>query len=308
MLVFRGFAASANSPIVLAIGNFDGVHIGHQAIFKRLIQTARSLGLPSSVLTFEPHPREFLTPEQAPARLTTLREKLDLFKQGGIDQVRVCRFNNDFANMPAHEFISKIAHQGLQARKILVGEDFRFGLSRSGSVKMLQEMQHIYHYQVEVMKDWLIEDKRVSSTLVRQQLAAGNLKIVNTLLDRPYSMSGRVVKGDQIGRQLGFPTANIQLKRNRSPLWGIYAVKMHGIAAHPLPGVASLGTRPTLVNNGMQTLEVHLFDFDEDIYARRVKVEFIEKLRDEKKYPGVDALRAQILMDVKQAKMRLDVS
>ena len=301
MRVFHGIPHNS-LPSAVTIGNFDGVHGGHQAILKRLVETAAALELVPCVLTFEPHPREFFTPEQAPARLTNLREKMELLNQFGIERAHICRFTRQFSQLSAQDFIKRILVDGLKVKWVLVGDDFRFGAKRAGDFAMLQEAGKQYGFEVVAMHSVLQEGIRVSSTAVREALAAGDLTLASKLLGRPYSVSGRVVHGDKLGKQIGFPTANIQLKHNKAPLAGIFAVELRGLQEGNLKGVASLGVRPTVKQNGKPTLEVHLFDFDQQIYGEHVRVDFLHKLRDEEKYPDLDTLIAQIGLDVENAK------
>lgn len=306
MHTWRRTLTRAETPIALTIGNFDGVHLGHQAMLSRLKDAAHRLGFPACVMTFEPHPREFFAPDQAPTRLTSLREKLQLLAQSEVDCVHVCRFNYDFARISAEEFITRILNQELSVRWLLVGDDFRFGARRAGDFAMLQIAAAENGFAVEVMPSVIIEDQRVSSTAIRQALASGDLNSARKLLGRAYSISGRVIDGDKLGKQIGFPTANIQLKHNRPPLSGIFAVAVRGaIRSSPateLPGVASLGVRPTVHENGKPVLEVHLFDFNQEIYGHHLQVDFLHKLRDEEKYADLDTLILQIKKDVAQAK------
>ncbi|MDP2785523.1 MAG: bifunctional riboflavin kinase/FAD synthetase [Sulfurimicrobium sp.] len=302
MLIFRGIPALAETPIALTIGNFDGVHLGHQAMLQRMEEAARKRGLPACVMTFEPHPREFFTPDQAPTRLTSLREKLELFEQYGVEQVFICRFNQQFSRTPADDFAADILQRKLQTKWMLIGDDFRFGAKRSGDFALLKEAGAKLGAEVEEMHSVTEAELRVSSTAVREALASGNLNLAARLLGRPYSISGRVEHGDSLGHKIGFPTANIQLKHNRPPLWGIFAVEVAGLDDHPLQGAASLGVRPTVKNNGLPTLEVHLFNFDRQIYNQHVRVDFMHKLRDEMKFPDLETLTAQIAADVEAAK------
>lgn len=302
MRVFHGIPAAADTPVALTIGNFDGVHLGHQAMLARLGEAARRLRLASCVMTFEPHPQEFFAPDQAPTRLTSLREKLELLAQFGVERVHVCRFNFEFARTTAEDFIARILRHGLAARWILVGDDFRFGARRAGDLSMLKQAEAECGFRVHAMHSVRVDGTRVSSTGVRETLAAGNLPGAECLLGRPYSISGRVISGASIGRTLGFPTANIQMRHNRPPLAGVFAVQVRGLAAHALPGVASLGTRPTVASNARPSLEVHLLDFDRNIYGRHLRIEFLRKFRDEEKYADVETLRRQIAVDVENAR------
>ena len=302
MRVFRTLLANAGGPVALTIGNFDGVHIGHQAMLARLADAARRLGVPPCVLTFEPHPREFFAPDKAPTRLTSLREKLELLAQFGVERVHICRFNFEFAKTAPEDFIERILHSGLAARWILVGDDFRFGARRAGDLAMLKQAAGRCGFEVHAMGSVMADGVRVSSTAVREALAAGDMQRAQRLLGRPYSISGRVVTGDRIGRKLGFPTANVLMKHNRPALAGIFAVEVHGLGAQPLPGAASLGVRPTVTNIPQPRLEVHLLDFDRDIYGAHLQVDFLHKLRDEEKYADVETLRRQIAVDVQNAR------
>lgn len=293
MKIFRHFHQADGSPLALAIGNFDGIHLGHQALLKRLIETARARGLRSAVMTFEPHPREFFTPTQAPARLTSLREKLELFAEAGVEYAYVCPFNKRFAAVTAEAFMQRILRDAMKAQAILVGEDFRFGAGRGGSAMDFAEAG----FELINLPHVLFDGKRISSTAVREALAQGDLGHAAKLLGRTYSISGKVVHGDKIGRQLGYPTANIHMLHDRPPLFGVYAVKLEGLAEAHLPGVASLGVRPTVKANDRPKLEVHLFDFDQDIYGRHVRVHFMHKIRDEMKFPDLETLKRWIHAD-----------
>lgn len=306
MHVWRSIPAHAEAPIALTIGNFDGVHRGHQAMLTRLKNAAEQLGLIACVMTFEPHPREFFAPDQAPTRLTSLREKLELLAESKIDGVIIYRFNYNFAKISPEEFITRILVKGFSVRWILVGDDFRFGARRAGDFAMLKAFSELYDFKVEEMPSFTINNQRISSNGVREALAAGNLNHAKLLLGRPYSISGHVINGDKLGKKLGFPTANIQLKHNKPPLSGIYVVEVHGaIKLSPTKityGVASLGIRPTIYKNGKPTLEVHLFDFNQEIYGRHLRVDFLHKLRDEETYPDLETLTKQIAKDVENAK------
>jgi riboflavin kinase/FMN adenylyltransferase len=300
MLVFRKIPAQASSPTVLTIGNFDGLHLGHRAMLARLATKACDMSLPVSVMTFEPHPRELFTPEQAPARLTSFREKLALLEACSVDRTYVCRFDRKLAALTAEEFIDRILIRGLDVRHIIIGDDFRFGRGRTGDFAMLERAGQAHGFTCEAMHTVEVDGERVSSSAVRDTLAEGDLEHAARLLGRPYVIAGRVVHGDKIGRQLGFPTANVQLKRKRIALTGVFAVTVSGIDKRHLPGVANLGVRPTL-GRLKPVLEVHLFDFDRDIYGAHVGVHFLHKLRDETKFESLDALRAQIARDAQTA-------
>jgi riboflavin kinase/FMN adenylyltransferase len=306
MLITHGWPRAQRSNAV-TIGNFDGVHQGHQAMLARLTSRAASVGALPTVLTFEPHPREVFTPDSAPTRLTNLREKLEILRSLGVAHVHVCRFTRSFAALSAEDFVSRILVQGLKARYVLVGDDFRFGARRAGDFQLLQRLGETFGYQAEALPTVEAAGQRASSTAVRDALAAGDMALAAQLLGRPYSISGRVVGGDKLGRKIGYPTANIQLKHNRPPLTGIFAVHVQGLDRPDRPGVASLGTRPTVHTNGKPTLEVHLFDFDRSIYREHLRVEFLHKLRDEARFDNLEALTRQIGRDAEQARELLNV-
>jgi len=298
MRISRTLPPVAHAPVALTIGNFDGAHLGHQAMLARLVEAAQGLGVPSCVMTFEPHPREFFAPDQAPTRLTSLREKLELLERAGVERVQICRFNFDFAKTAPEDFIERILHQGLAARWILVGDDFRYGARRGGDFVMLKQAESRCGFEVHAMPSVTIDGARVSSTAVREALAAGDMAHAQRLLGRPYSISGRVVRGDNIGHKLGCPTANILMKHNRPPLSGIFAVEVHGLGERALPAVASLGVRPTIARDARPCLEAHLLDFERDIYGAHLRIEFLHKFRDEEKYADVETLKRQIAIDV----------
>lgn len=302
MLVTRGLAPHCLGPLALTIGNFDGVHRGHQAMLARVVATARAQNLNPAALIFEPQPREHFAPQSAPTRLTALREKLELLQAHGIDQVHVQRFSRAFATLSPETFVKQLLVDALQTRWLLVGEDFRYGAHRTGDLASLNEAAKRFGFQVEAMPTIRSNGARISSSAVREALANGDLRSAEVLLGRPYSMSGRVVHGLKLGRQLGFATANVQMKHNRPPLNGIFAVRVHGADDNALPGVASLGVRPTVATNGRSTLEVHLFDFARDIYGRHLKIEFLAKIRDEEKYPDLETLKTQIARDCEAAR------
>lgn len=301
MLIVRNIPEVAQSPIALTIGSFDGVHLGHQAMLKRLKQLARPLGIPACVMTFEPQPREFFTPEAAPARLTTLREKIGLIGRFEIERLYVCRFDSEFARKSPQVFITDVLRK-LAVRWLLVGEDFRFGARRTGDVALLREASIAQGYEVAVMPSVNVDGVRISSSAVRLALMQGNLAYAEALLGRPYSISGRVVHGDKLGAKIGYPTANIALRRNKAPLSGIFAVEVEGLGKKLRRGVASLGVRPTVKADGAPLLEVHLFDAERDLYGKRLNARFLHKLRDEQKFPDLESLTAQIALDVKTAK------
>ena len=299
MLVQRGLTAATGRPVALTIGNFDGVHRGHQAMLNRLIEAAEDLDLPPAVLTFDPHPREFFAPESAPPRLSILRAKLDAFRAFGVAVVYVARFDGRLASLEPEAFVTDVLEQRLRARWVLVGDDFRFGRKRRGDLALLRSAARTM--SVEGMSTVLVDGERVSSTAVREALAVGDLDRAAALLGRPYTLSGRVAHGEKLGRGLGFPTANIPL-RHKPALAGIFAVRVHGLGPVPRAGAASLGVRPTVRPGAPPLLEVYIFDFDETIYGRRITVEFVQKLRDEARYPDLPTLTRQIAADVAQAR------
>ena len=301
MLIFRGLYSPDKKPVALTIGNFDGVHLGHQALLVQVKEAARLQELLSAVLVFEPHPREFFSPQQAPARLTSMREKLELLADMGIDRVHLCRFNHTFAHMSATDFAAAL-YEKVRTKFVLIGDDFRFGSGRTGDFALMKKMGVQYGYAVSAMHSVLYDGVRISSTVVRAALAEGNLRMAQRYLGRDYSISGRVEHGKGLGKQLGFPTANVQLKHNRPPLNGIFVVRVQGDGVPPTQGVASLGVRPTVNEDGKPVLEVHLFGFAREIYNKHLRVDFLHKLRNEEKYPDMATLTRQIAVDVDNAK------
>jgi len=302
MQVTHGSIAPGSSRSALTIGNFDGVHRGHQAMLARTVARARDARLQACVLTFEPHPREFFTPATAPARLTRLRDKLELMAAAGVERVHVARFDAPLASLGADPFVEAYVARGLRAAWLLVGRDFRFGARRSGDFALLERLAGRHDFELEAMPEVALQGERVSSSAVRAALAAGDLASAQRLLGRPYAMSGRVAQGEKLGRELGFPTANIALPK-RAPLAGIFVVEcqLEG-EARWRPGVASVGRRPTVNPTAAPLLEVHLLDYAADLYRRHLTVRFLRKLRDERKYDDVPALRAAIAGDAAQAR------
>jgi len=302
MRVTHGTIPPGSTRCALTIGNFDGVHLGHQAMLERTVARARALQLPACVLTFEPHPREFFTPAMAPARLTRLRDKLELMAAAGASRVHVARFDTRLAALAAGSFIEDVVARGLGAAWLLVGRDFRFGAKRVGDFVLLERLAARHGYELEAMPEVALQGERVSSSAVRAALAAGDLAAAQRLLGRPFTMSGRVVHGEKLGRELGFPTANIVLRR-RPPLAGIFVVEcqLEG-EARWRPGVASVGRRPTVNPTALPLLETHLLDYAGTLYRRHLHVRFLKKLRDEEKYDDVPALRAAIEVDAAQAR------
>ena len=286
----------------LTIGNFDGVHLGHRAMLERLVARTRELKLACTVLTFEPHPREFFTPAAAPTRLTRLREKLELIAELGVERVHVLRFGARLAALAPERFVEEVLLRGFGLRWLLVGKDFRYGAKRAGNFASLEAAAKAQGFGLEAMSDVAVDGQRVSSSAVRAALAAGRLQDAAKLLGRQYTMSGRVAHGEKLGRELGFPTANIVLRR-QPPLAGIFAVEAELEETHAkLKGVASVGRRPTVRDNAPPLLEVHLFDWQGELYGRHLRVTFLQKLREEEKYRGLDELRAAIGRDAQQAR------
>lgn len=292
---------AAETPCVATIGNFDGVHLGHQAVIGQLAEKAAAMNLPTTLITFEPTPAEFFAQDKAPARLSTFREKYVTLKRFAIDRVLVLPFNERLSSMQAEDFISRILIQGLDVRYLVVGDDFRFGKNRAGNFELLQQSGRENSFAVVSMPSFCVDGERVSSSGIRSALAEGDFDRAERLLGRYYHMTGKVAHGDKRGRQWGFPTANINMKRKVIPLRGIFAVEVFGLDREPVFGVANLGTRPTV--GGMRTLlEVHLFDFNDEIYGRRINVIFRHKIREEVRFDSFDALKAQIGRDVISAR------
>ena len=286
---------------VVTLGGFDGVHLGHQALIRDLQAYAQKSQRPAVVIGFEPQPNEYFQSALAPARLTRLREKWVEFNALGLQYFLCLRFSAVLAGWEAEKFIDRVLIQGLAIRHLVVGDDFRFGKNRRGDFALLQAAGARYGFQVSRHATVDFQNQRISSSRVREALGLGNFALAKELLGRPYAMSGRVVHGQKRGRTLGFPTANIYLHRSQSPLLGVYAVRVRGLDPLALPGVANIGVRPT-VNGECPLLEVHLFDFDRTIYGSYVQVEFVQKLRDEKKFASLDELKGQIHLDVLQAR------
>jgi len=286
---------------VATIGNFDGVHRGHQAILARLRERAIELGVPSCVVIFEPQPREFFAPDTAPARLTRLREKLELLAGQGVDRVLCLAFNRRLRELSADEFVHQVLVDGLRVKHLEIGDDFRFGAGRSGDFDFLVRAGEQYAFTVEAALTVELDGERVSSTRVRQALQAGELELAGRLLGRPYALGGCVLHGQKLARQLGTPTANVQLKRRKPPLCGVFLVSvLH--QGRRYQGVANIGQRPTVAGDGSPHLEVHLLDFAGDLYGQRLTVEFHHKLRDEQRLASMEALKTAIDADVAAAR------
>ena len=292
---------SPGEPIALAIGSFDGVHRGHRAMLDRVAQVARERGLASGALTFEPLPREFFAPREAPARISSLAEKLAAIAASGVDVTIVEHFDRAFASIAADEFEARVANR-YRAKWVIVGHDFRYGAGRRGDVASLEAAGARLGFEVHVLATVTVDGERVSSTRVREALARADFAQAAQLLGRPYAICGRVVHGAQRGRGMGFPTANVRLARAKPALAGIFAVKCLGVASRGLEGVASLGTNPAVRHGGPATLEAFLFDFSADLYGRRISLEFVKKLRDEAHFASLDALAEQIRKDCDAAR------
>jgi riboflavin kinase/FMN adenylyltransferase len=301
MLVYRGFSHVSPGATVLTIGNFDGIHLGHRALLKRLTDAAKAENLLPTAITFEPHPREYFAPDSAPARLSTLREKLEMIADEGVEAAYVGHFNARFAALSAEDFIERILVGCLRVKHLIIGDDFRFGAGRRGDFAMLRQSGERFGFAVDAMGCVMLDAERASSSAVRDALAAGRMEHAARLLGRSYSIDGRVVHGEKMGRQLGFATANIRIKHDRPPLTGVFAVEVHGLPDGPHRGVANLGIRPSANQVARPLLEVHLFDFARDIYGAHLNVRFVHKIRDEARFPNLEALKAQIMRDADEA-------
>lgn len=316
MRVLRGLNSPARAPAAVTIGNFDGMHRGHQALLRQLKAEAASRGLQPSVLTFAPHPREFFARKLAgsnasvPARLHTLREKLEALAAAGVAETRICAFNEAFATLSPEDFVKQVLVDAMQAKHVLIGDDFRFGARRAGDFALLVSLGHQYGFTVSALDSQCLADERISSSQVRAALAAGDLQRAEALLGYPYAMEGRVIQGRQLGRTIGVPTANVQIRHNPLPLRGVFVVEValdETKLAVPqktcrYPGIANLGYRPTLGGDSRPLLEVHLFDFAGDLYGAHLDVRFLAKLRDEMTFANFEALTRQIRDDLSQAR------
>ena len=306
MQIIRGLVnlRPSSRGLALTIGNFDGVHLGHRSILDRLLLRARELGVPAAVLTFEPNPREYFDPANAPARLMRLRDKAVALAAAGVDQLVLLRFDERLRALDPRQFVVQVLDRALGARHVVIGSGFRFGRGRAGTVEMLESLGRETGFGVDAVEPVLLDGERVSSTRVRAALAAGDLPAVRRLLGRDFSISGRVMDGRKLGRTLGYPTANMRLHRRVTPLHGVFAVRVRGLGESAMPGVASLGTRPT-VGGGELLLETHLFDFEGDLYGRYLEVEFVARLRDEIKFPDIETMLARMHVDAAEARRLL---
>ncbi|WP_301098373.1 bifunctional riboflavin kinase/FAD synthetase [Otariodibacter sp.] len=306
MQLIRGIHNLTRYPIlakgcVLAIGNFDGVHLGHKYILKRLLDKSYELSLPSVVMLFEPQPREFFAKQNkiivAPARLMRLRDKLYYLREIGIDYVLCLHFNSKFAEQSPEQFVQNILVKKLNVKYLSVGDDFRFGKNRQGDFQFLNEVGSKYGFQVDNSNSYCLDGLRISSSLIREALKNDDLKLVEKMLGKPYSIRGRVVHGNKLGRTIGFPTANVMLNRLVTPIQGVYAVSIKTKNTSNFFGVANVGNRPT-INGTKPILEVHIFNFSGEIYGEVIEISFLKKIRSEIKFESFDALKNQIKQDV----------
>jgi len=308
MKVFRGLPnAESRAPCALTIGNFDGVHRGHQALLARLREAADLRSLETAVMTFEPHPREYFAQRagdlsKAPTRIASLRDKLQSLANAGVDRVIVEHFNAHFAALSPEEFVSRVLVDGLHVKWLIVGEDFCYGSRRAGNMATLIEAGRRHGFEVVALPTVNNGGSRISSSAIRTALAGADFDHARQLLGHGYTVSGHVIHGQKLGRTLGFPTLNLRIAHRRPALSGIFVVQVHGLAPQPLPAVASLGVRPTVDDSGRVLLETHLFDYDQPCYGKLIRVEFLAKLRDEQKYDGLAALTAAIRHDEEQAR------
>ena len=305
MQVIRGLAHLElfKAGCVLSIGNFDGVHLGHREVIKKLVGRGKALGLPGVIMIFEPQPLEYFLKDNEPPRLMRLREKVIQFTSLPIDHLVIVRFNREFANCDAEQFIDEILLKKLNIKHLVIGDDFHFGKARRGNFALLKAQGKQHGFTVEDTGSFHVEGLRVSSTLIRDTLASGNLQQTEHLLGRCYSVCGRVAHGDKRGRTIGYPTANIMMLRKNTPVNGVFAVTMTGIDNLVLHGIANVGTRPTFEGGAKVILETHLFDFNSEIYGRYVEVHFQQKIREEMRFQSTEALKHQIDQDVSQAKL-----
>lgn len=289
---------------VVTIGAYDGLHLGHQQLLDRVLATSRDKGLASVVMSFEPTPKEFFGGSRPPARLMRFREKFDSLASHEVDLFYCPRFSSAMRDISAIDFIRRILVHGLNVRHVVVGDDFHFARRREGNIEQLLSVGQVLDFSVEQVPSVIVNDVRVSSTAIRDALAAGDMQTATALLGRPYRMSGKVVRGDRVGRTLGYPTANVDLRRRQSAVMGIFAARVHGLGSEPLDAVASVGSRPTF-NGTRPLLEVHIFDFDADIYGDYIHVDFIEWLREQEKFDSPDELVAQMHIDADNARSAL---
>ncbi len=307
MQVFRRLFPNIIAPSALAIGNFDGVHKGHQALLSRLREAASRLGVMPTVLTFNPHPRRFFAElsgdtKAMPFTITPFRDKMRALSEAGVQQVCMAPFDAVLASLSAEAFIERVLVGALRVRWMTVGENFRFGQGRKGTTDLLVDAGKRYHFEVAVMPMVSDGTDRISSTDIRQALMLGDLDRASKLLGRRYTLSGHVVRGNRLGHELGFPTANLSLRHGIPVLSGVFITRVHGLGTEPLPAVSMIGNRPTVVEQGAVVLETHLLDYQGDIYGALIEIEFLEKLRDNQRFPGIDALKTAIGKDIAAAK------
>lgn len=313
MQVYRTLAALREANridsrgCVATIGSCDGIHLGHQAVIREVRERADRLGVPALVFSFEPLPREFFSPGNPPGRLTRFRERAALLRDLGVDVFFCPRFDTGMQQMGVEEFIDDVLVRGIRPRSLVVGDDFRFARGRAGRIEDLREAGSRHGFEIVQVGSVYVDGERVSSTAIREALGKGDLERAAGMLGRPYSMTGRVKHGRHLGRELGFPTANVDPGRRNCAVSGVFAVRVHCVADEPLPGVANVGIRPTVHGSGQVILETHLFDFDRDIYGELITVEFVERIRDEMKFENLDALIAQIGRDCAEARRILGV-
>ncbi|MAF06527.1 MAG: bifunctional riboflavin kinase/FMN adenylyltransferase [Acidiferrobacteraceae bacterium] len=307
MILIRDFynVQERHRPSVVSIGNFDGVHVGHVRLLGLLKEQAQALGVKTTAMTFEPHPHEFFSPQNAPPRLLRWRDKIEKLTEAGVDQVFSLRFNQTLAQTSAEDFVKKYLVDGLGVRHVVIGDDFRFGRKRIGDVHLLRELGERWGFSISTVDTYIIAGERVSSTRIREALRQDDFDLAEDLLGYRYAIQGRVAHGDRRGRTIGFPTANIVLPHDNIPVWGVYAVRAHFSGRKSQAGVANIGIRPT-VGGERVLLEVHLFDFSEEIYAERVRVEFQTKIRPERRFESFEALKEQIARDASAARQWFD--
>ena len=287
----------------LTIGNFDGVHLGHKAVIEKLAGRGKAFGLPVAILIFEPQPLEYFLAGNAPPRLTRLREKVVQLAKLPVDDLVIVRFNKQIADYDAEQFVDEVLVKSLNVKHLVIGDDFRFGKNRQGDFAMLKEKGQARGFNVEDTGSWQVDGQRVSSTLIRNVLAGGDMEKAGNLLGYPYSVCGRIVHGDKRGRTIGYPTANIRMRRKNIPVSGVFAVTMTGIVeGAEIEGIANVGVRPTVDGSDKVVLETYLFDFNREIYGYQVAVHFKQKIRAERRFQNVDELKAQIVDDVAEAK------
>ena len=286
---------------IVTIGSYDGIHVGHEHLLRRVTEHANNDKVPAVLMSFEPTPKEFFQVSEPPARLMRFREKFDALSARGIDIFYCPRFSATMRAIPAADFVRRILVQGLNVRQLVVGDDFRFAAKREGDTALLERMGSALDFGVDQVPSVIVDGIRVSSTAIRDACIRGDMRQATSLLGRPYQMSGKIVRGEKVGRTLGFPTANVDLRRRQSAVMGIFAVRVHGLADSPLDAVASVGTRPTF-NGTKPLLEVYIFDFDEDVYGEYISVDFIARLREQKRYESVDDLVAQMHVDADNAR------